>query len=89
MNRGAGIGLLALGIVLGVVGAIMRYAVSATTHGFDFHQAGFILLVVGIGVVVLSVLMLVLGGRSRSVARTDIRRGQGWPRRSGRRRWRR
>jgi uncharacterized membrane protein YidH (DUF202 family) len=73
MNRGAGTGLLALGIVLVVVGAIMRYAVSATTHGFDIHRAGVILLLVGIGVVVLSVLVLALGGRSRSTTQTDVR----------------
>jgi hypothetical protein len=59
--------------VLVVVGAIMRYAVSAKTHGFDIHQAGVILLLVGIGVVVLSALILALGGRSRTTSRTDIR----------------
>jgi hypothetical protein len=73
MNRGTGTGLLALGIVLVVVGAIMRYAVSAKTHGFDIHQAGVILLLVGIGVVVLSALVLALGGRSRSTTQTDVR----------------
>lgn len=73
MNRNAGTGLLALGIVLVVVGAIMRYAVSATTHGFDIHQAGIILLSVGIGVVILGVLIFALGGRSRSTTQTDIR----------------
>ena len=72
MNRGAGGGLMALGIVLVVVGAIMRYAVTATTSGFNVHQAGVILLLVGIGVVVLSVLIIALGGRSRSTTRTDI-----------------
>ena len=72
MNRGAGGGLMALGIVLVVVGAIMRYAVTATTKGFNIHQAGVILLLVGIGVFVVSVLILALGGRSRSTTRTDI-----------------
>jgi hypothetical protein len=86
MNRRAGTGLVALGVVLGVVGALMRYAVSATTDGFDFHQAGFILMLVGIGVVVLGVLLFALGGAGRGAARTDIR---GRPRRFGRRRWRR
>ena len=73
MNRGAGTGLLALGIVLVVVGASMRYAVTATTHGFNIHQAGIILLLVGIGVVVLSGLVLALGGRRRSTTQTDVR----------------
>jgi hypothetical protein len=47
--------------------------VSAKTHGFDIHQAGVILLLVGIGVLVLSVLILALGGRSRSTRQTDVR----------------
>ena len=64
---------MALGIVLIVVGAIMRFAVSAKTSGFDIHQAGVILLLVGIGVFVVSLLIIVLGGRSRSTVRTDIR----------------
>jgi len=63
---------MALGIVLVVVGAIMRYAVTATTKGFNIHQAGVILLLVGIGVFVVSVLILALGGGSRSRPRTDI-----------------
>ena len=72
MNRGAGTGLMALGIVLIVVGAIMRYAVTATATGFSIHQAGVILLLVGIGVVVVSLVFFALGGRSRSTTRTDI-----------------
>jgi uncharacterized membrane protein YgdD (TMEM256/DUF423 family) len=66
-------GIMALGIVLVVVGAIMRYAVSAKTSGFDIHQAGVILLLVGIAVFIVSLLVLVLGGRSRSTTRTDVR----------------
>ena len=66
-------GLLALGVVLVVVGAIMRFAVSVHTKGFNIHTAGVILLLVGIGVVVVSLLILALGGRSRSTTRTDVR----------------
>jgi Domain of unknown function (DUF6458) len=73
MNRSPGIGLMALGIVLVVVGAIMRFAVSAHTSGFDIHKAGVILLLVGIGVFVVSLLILALGGRSRSTTRTELR----------------
>jgi hypothetical protein len=73
MNRSSGIGLMALGIVLVVVGAIMKFAVSAKTSGFNINKAGLILLLVGIGVFVVSLLILVLGGRSRSTTRTDIR----------------
>jgi hypothetical protein len=66
-------GLLALGIVLVVAGAIMRFAVSVHTKGFSIHTAGVILLWAGIGVVVLSLVILALGGRSRSTTRTDVR----------------
>src|SRR5674476_710227 len=73
MNRNSGIGLLVFGIVLVVVGAIMRYAVSAHASGFSVHKAGVILLLVGIGIVVVSLLIVALGGRSRSTTRTDVR----------------
>jgi uncharacterized membrane protein YidH (DUF202 family) len=73
MNRSSGIGLMSFGIVLVVVGAIMRFAVSAKTSGFDVHKTGVILLLVGIGVFVVSLIILALGGRSRSTTRTDVR----------------
>jgi uncharacterized membrane protein YidH (DUF202 family) len=73
MDRNSGIGLMGFGIVLVVVGAVMRFAVSAHTSGFNIHTAGVILLLVGIGIFVLSLLLLVLGGRSRSTTRTDVR----------------
>jgi Na+-transporting methylmalonyl-CoA/oxaloacetate decarboxylase gamma subunit len=73
MNRGAGTGLLGLGIVLVVVGAIMRYAITAKATGFDVHQAGIILLLVGIGVCVLSLFIFAFAGKSRSTTRTDVR----------------
>ena len=66
-------GVMALGIVLVVVGAIMRFAVSARTHGFDIHKTGLILLLVGIAVFIISLLVIALGGRSRSTTRTDVR----------------
>ena len=72
MNRSSGIGLMAFGIVLVVIGAIMKFAVSAHTSGFNIHKAGLIVLLVGIGIVVLSLLVLVLGGRSSSTTRTDV-----------------
>jgi hypothetical protein len=64
---------MVLGIVLVVIGAIMRYAVSAKTSGFDIHKTGIILLLVGIGVFVVSLVILALGGRTRSTTRTDVR----------------
>ena len=73
MNRSSGIGLTTFGIVLVIVGAIMRFAISAHAAGFNIHTAGVILLLVGIGMVVLSLIILVLGGKSRSTTRTDVR----------------
>jgi uncharacterized membrane protein YgdD (TMEM256/DUF423 family) len=73
MNKTAGMGVMAFGIVLVVVGAIMKFAVSARTSGFDINKAGLILLLVGIAVFVVSLLVLALGGRSRSTTQTDVR----------------
>ncbi len=73
MNRNSGIGLMVFGVVLVVVGAIMKFAISARVHGFNIHTAGLILLWVGIAIFVVSVLLVVLGGRSRSTVRTDVR----------------
>ncbi|HEV8572874.1 MAG TPA: hypothetical protein VGR49_07500 [Actinomycetota bacterium] len=73
MNRGTGIGVMVFGFVLVIVGAIMRYAVTVKTRGFNIHDAGVILLLAGIGIFVVSVLILVLGGRSRSTMRQEVR----------------
>lgn len=73
MNRTPGIGLLVFGIVLAIVGAIMRFAVEATAEGFDIHQAGVILLLVGVGVAVVGLTLLVVGSRSRSTITESIR----------------
>ncbi len=73
MNRNSGIGVLVFGIVLVVVGAIMKFAITAHVSGFSINTAGVILLWVGIGIFVVSLLIIVLGGRSRSTTRTDVR----------------
>jgi uncharacterized membrane protein YidH (DUF202 family) len=73
INRTSSMGLLVFGIVLGVVGAILRFAVEVTTTGFDIHQAGVILLLVGIGVAVVALILLVVGSRSRSTITESIR----------------
>lgn len=63
-------GLLVFGVVLAVVGAIMKYAVTVTTEGFNINTAGMIMLVVGIlaGVVGLG---LVLAGRTSHTTTTE------------------
>ena len=64
---------MTFGIVLVVVGAVMKFAITVHAHGFNIHTAGVILLWVGIAIFVLSLLLLALGGRSRSTTRTDVR----------------
>jgi hypothetical protein len=73
MNRTSSVGLLVFGIVLGIVGAILRFAVEVEATGFNIHTAGVILLVVGIGVTVVALILLVVGGRSRSTITESTR----------------
>ena len=73
INRTSSMGLLVFGIVLAIVGAILRFAVEVTTTGFDIHQAGVILLLVGIAVAVVALVLLVVGSRSRSTMTESTR----------------
>ena len=72
MNRTSGMGLLVFGIVLGVVGAIMRFAVKVKTTGFNIHTAGVILLLVGIGCAVIGLILIFAGSRSRSTMNESV-----------------
>jgi hypothetical protein len=72
-NRTTGGGLIGLAVVLVVVGAIMRFAVTITTSGFNIHKVGDILLLVGILLAILSIAMIIMGSRRRVVTRTDVR----------------
>jgi Domain of unknown function (DUF6458) len=60
-------------VVLIVIGAIMRFAVTVTPSGFNIHKVGDILLVVGIILAILSPALLILGSRRRVTTRTDVR----------------
>lgn len=73
MNRSSGIGLTSFGMVLVVVGAILRFATSVQTSGFNIHKVGDIFLLVGILMVILSLVIIALGSRRRVVTRTDVR----------------
>lgn len=72
MNRGTGTGFLGLGIVLLIVGALMRYAVTATTDGFSINTAGVILLWAGIVAFILGVTFIVAGSQRRSVSQSSV-----------------
>ena len=67
---------MGLAVALIVIGAILRFAVTVTTSGFNIHKVGDILLLVGIILAILSVALLVMGSRRRVTTRTDI---QGTP----------
>jgi len=72
MYRGAGTGLMGGGIVLVVMGAILEFAVSVTTTGFNINTVGLILLAVGIGAFLAGIMVVALGGRRRSSVHEDI-----------------
>lgn len=61
-------------IFLIAVGAIMRYAVSATTDGFSIHTAGNILMIVGAIGLVISLIYMAQASRRRDdvVVREDV-----------------
>jgi H+/Cl- antiporter ClcA len=71
MNRTTGTSILVLGIVLGVVGAIMYWAVTAKADGFDINAAGLILFWVGIVTAVIGLVLTFVGSRSTTVRRSD------------------
>ena len=73
MNRSTGIGLMAFAVVLLVVGAILRWAVTVTTTGFSINTAGLILLVAGAALFVVSLFVMFVPGSRRSVVREDVR----------------
>ncbi|HUZ26566.1 MAG TPA: hypothetical protein VMV07_22665 [Streptosporangiaceae bacterium] len=70
MNRNSSIGLTSFGVVLVIVGAILRFATTVHSSGFNIHKIADILLLVGILLVILSVFMMTMGSRRRSATRT-------------------
>lgn len=72
MSRGTGTGLIGLGVVMAVIGAILKYAVTVTTTGFNVNTGGVILLVVGICSVVIGGAMFALGANRRTTTRESV-----------------
>ena len=72
MNRATGTGFLGLGIVLLIVGALMRYAVTATTDGFNINTAGVILLWAGIVAFIMGVTFIAMGSQRRSMSQSSV-----------------
>ena len=67
-----GTGLIVFGVILGVVGAIMAFAITVHTHGFNINTAGWILLVVGIVVLVIGIAIFVSGSRRSSTTVENV-----------------
>ena len=72
MNRGTGTGLIAFGVVMGVVGAIMAFAVTVHTRGFSINTAGWILLIVGIIVLGIGIAIFMTGSRRSSTTVQNV-----------------
>ena len=73
MQKGTGTGLIGLGIVLVVIGAILDYAVTATTSGVNINTIGEILLVVGIVSCIIGAVLFGLASVRQSTYRSSVR----------------
>ncbi|HWD76757.1 MAG TPA: DUF6458 family protein [Solirubrobacteraceae bacterium] len=62
-------------IVLIALGAILRFAVTVTTRGFNIHTIGVILMVVGVVALIIIVLWMTMWADRRRVA--TVRRRDG------------
>ena len=71
MSRTTGTSILVFGIVLGVVGAILYWAVTAKADGFDINAAGLILFWVGVVTAGIGLALTLMGNRSTTVRRGD------------------
>ena len=74
MSRWTGTGLLGFGIVLMLVGALMRYAVTVHTDGFSIHTAGIILVFGGVAVFIIGLTVMLFGSQRRSTSQSSIER---------------
>jgi hypothetical protein len=71
--EGTGTGLIGLGIVLVVVGAILDDAVTATTSVLNINTVGVILLIVGICCVVIGAIVFGVGSFRSTTLRENVR----------------
>lgn len=65
--------MIGLGVVLAAVGAILDFAVTVQTTGFNINEIGLILLIIGIISFVAGLGIVVAAGSRRSIVREDIR----------------
>jgi vacuolar-type H+-ATPase subunit I/STV1 len=72
MYRGTGTGLIGLGIVLVVIGAILKFAVTVTTSGLNINVIGVILLSVGIACCVIGAIVFGVGSFRQTTVRENV-----------------
>jgi hypothetical protein len=72
MNRSAGTGFIGFGLALIVLGAILKFAVTAHQDGFDFNAAGVIGIWVGIVALVIGLVLVFVGGSRKSTVRDSV-----------------
>jgi uncharacterized membrane protein len=63
---------MGFGIVMGVVGAIMAFAVTVHTSGFNINTAGWILLVVGLVVLLIGIAIFATAGQRHSTTVENV-----------------
>lgn len=68
----AGTGLIGFGIIIGAVGAILKYAVTTTATGFSITEIGLILLIVGIVTVVIGIISLIMSGHHHTTVTESV-----------------
>ena len=64
---------MGFGLVLIVLGAILDFAISVDTEGFNINTIGLILLVVGIISFLVGLVVVVMGSQRRTVVQEDVR----------------
>ena len=73
MQKGAGTGLIGLGIILVVVGSILDFAVNVTTTGFNINTVGLILLIVGIASCLIGIVLFAMASSRQTMLRENVR----------------
>jgi hypothetical protein len=63
---------LGTSLLLIAIGAILRFAVTVTTSGFNIHTVGVILMIVGVVGLILSLLYMTMWDRRERVARSRV-----------------
>jgi uncharacterized membrane protein len=72
MNRTTGTGFIAFGLVLIVVGAVLRFAMTASTDGFDADAVGMIAIIAGVVAALIGFLLVVMGSKRSSTLHENI-----------------